>query len=60
MIVIIDYGMGNVGSIRNMLKKAGAQSIVSSDADAISRADAIILQASVPSIPACGVWRNWT
>lgn len=43
MIVIIDYGMGNVGSIRNMLKKAGAQSIVSSDADAISRADAIIL-----------------
>ena len=28
MITIIDYGMGNVGSIRNMLLKVGVDSIV--------------------------------
>ena len=29
MIVIIDYGMGNVGSILNMLKKIGAEEKIS-------------------------------
>ena len=31
MIVIVDYGVGNVGSIRNMLKKVGEQATISSD-----------------------------
>jgi uncharacterized UPF0146 family protein len=28
MIVVIDYGMGNLGSIANMLKKVGAKFVV--------------------------------
>jgi glutamine amidotransferase len=32
MIIIIDYGIGNLGSIANMLKKIGAAAIISSDA----------------------------
>lgn len=43
MIVIIDYGMGNVGSILNMLKKIGAQAKVSADVQDIDRADKLIL-----------------
>lgn len=43
MIVIIDYGMGNLGSIVNMLKKIGARAEVSSDARAIERAEKLIL-----------------
>jgi len=42
MIVIIDYGLGNLGSMINMLKKIGASAIVSSDHDVISKADRII------------------
>jgi glutamine amidotransferase len=36
MIVIVDYGVGNLGSIINMLKKAGAKAIASSDPDGSS------------------------
>jgi glutamine amidotransferase len=43
MIVIIDYGMGNLGSIFNMLKKVGAKAIISSDISMIERADKLIL-----------------
>jgi len=43
MIVIIDYGMGNLGSIHNMLNKVEAQSIITSDLDQINNADKIIL-----------------
>ena len=43
MIVIIDYGMGNLGSIANMLKKVGAKAVVSSDAAVIERADKLVL-----------------
>lgn len=42
-IVIIDYGMGNIGSIVNMLKYLGFKSTVSSDKGVISKADKIIL-----------------
>lgn len=42
-IVIVDYGMGNLGSIANMLKKVGAPAIISSDPDMIARADKLIL-----------------
>jgi glutamine amidotransferase len=42
-IVIVDYGMGNFGSIRNMLKKIGSDSILTSDPDVIGTADKIIL-----------------
>jgi glutamine amidotransferase len=42
-IVIIDYGMGNIGSIENMLRYLGVKAIVSSDIDVILNADKIIL-----------------
>lgn len=43
MIVIIDYGMGNLGSILNMLKKVGAQAKVSAGVEEIEQADKLIL-----------------
>jgi glutamine amidotransferase len=43
MITIIDYGVGNIGSIANMLKKAGARSIITSDLGMIASAEKIIL-----------------
>jgi imidazole glycerol-phosphate synthase subunit HisH len=43
LIVIIDYGMGNVFSIQSALSFLGAQSIISSDPDIIHNADKIIL-----------------
>ncbi len=43
MIVVLDYGMGNVGSILNMLKKIGQKGVASADARLIEAADGIIL-----------------
>lgn len=43
MIVILDYGMGNVASMSNMLRKVGGETIVSASEDQIEKADAIIL-----------------
>ena len=43
MIVVVDYGMGNVGSIANMLKRVGADALVSSQAHDIERAEKLIL-----------------
>lgn len=43
MIVIIDYGLGNLGSMANMFKKIGAKAVVSSDPSIISSAHKLIL-----------------
>lgn len=43
MIVIINYGMGNLYSIRNMLKKIGYQSEISDDPAVINQASKLIL-----------------
>lgn len=43
MIVIVDYDMGNVGSISNMLRKIGVASIITSDATQIEAADKLVL-----------------
>ncbi|MBL7889954.1 MAG: imidazole glycerol phosphate synthase subunit HisH [Bacteroidia bacterium] len=43
MITIIDYGIGNVGSIKNMLKKVGAKSQITGDLNEIEKADKLIL-----------------
>lgn len=43
MITIIDYGAGNIKSIRNMLKKIGVKSMISNDPDQIAKADKLIL-----------------
>ena len=43
MIVVIDYDVGNIGSILNMLKKVGAAAICSSDKNTIENAEKLIL-----------------
>lgn len=43
MITIIDYGLGNLGSIKNMLKKIGAESEITSDIGKIRTAKKLIL-----------------
>lgn len=43
MIVIVDYGVGNLASVRNMLKRIGVEAIVSGDPAVISRAPKLIL-----------------
>jgi glutamine amidotransferase len=44
MILVVDYGMGNLGSLLNMLKKVGAKDArVSGDPSEIERADKLIL-----------------
>jgi imidazole glycerol-phosphate synthase subunit HisH len=43
MIVIVDYGVGNLGSIVNMFKKVGAKAVASSDPALIRDAEKLIL-----------------
>ena len=43
MVSIIDYGCGNVSSVRNMLKKIGIQSVVTNCEDEILKSNHIIL-----------------
>ena len=43
MIVIVDYDMGNIGSVYNMLKKIGRKSEITRDLEKIRQADHIIL-----------------
>ena len=43
MITIINYGMGNLGSVANMLKKIGAPCIITSDINEIEKAEKILL-----------------
>ena len=43
MITIVDYGMGNLGSLANMLKRIGAQAEIVSDPSKIARAEKLIL-----------------
>ena len=43
MIAIVDYGMGNLGSIRNMLSRIGVESVITCDPRVIESAQRIIL-----------------
>src|ERR1700759_5350113 len=43
MLTIVNYGVGNLASIKNMLKKAGSDAIVSSSESDIVNADKLIL-----------------
>ena len=43
MIAILDYGLGNLGSISNMFKVIGEKSKITNDDDIIRSADGIIL-----------------
>lgn len=43
MIAIVDYGLGNLGSIANMLKVIGEKSVITSSREVITSSDGIIL-----------------
>ena len=43
MIAVVDYGAGNLRSIRRALEAAGAEVVVSDDPSAVAGADAIVL-----------------
>ena len=43
MIAIVDYGMGNLYSVKNMLKYLGFDSSVTGEASRIAAADKLIL-----------------
>ena len=43
IIVIIDYGMGNLGSIANIVEKIGYKSLITSDFKEIEKAKKLIL-----------------
>jgi len=43
VITVLDYGVGNVGSVLNMLKRGGFEARLISDPDEVQRADKLIL-----------------
>ena len=43
MVTIVDYGMGNLGSVKNMLKKIGEESIITSNKEDILNATKLLL-----------------
>ncbi|MEA2513924.1 MAG: imidazole glycerol-phosphate synthase subunit HisH [Thermomicrobiales bacterium] len=43
MIAVIDYGAGNLRSIRRALESAGATTVVTDDTEVIATADAVVL-----------------
>ena len=43
MVIIIDYGLGNLGSMLNMMEKSYIEAIVSADHKVIAKADKLIL-----------------
>ena len=43
MITIVDYGMGNLGSVKNMLKRIGSECKITSDVKEIEQATKILL-----------------
>ncbi len=62
MIALIDYGMGNIGSIANMIKKMGGKSKVVTTAAELAGADKAILPGigafdqAVTTIHKLGLW----
>lgn len=43
MIVIVDYDVGNLSSVCNMLRKAGAEAVISREPEVIKQADKLVL-----------------
>jgi glutamine amidotransferase len=43
VIVIVDHGMGNLGSVQNMIRKIGADSVRTADPDTVRQADKLVL-----------------
>jgi glutamine amidotransferase len=43
MVTIIDYGMGNLGSVKNMFKRIGAESVITGNIVEIEKAEKLLL-----------------
>ncbi len=43
MIAILDYGMGNIASIRNMMRRVGGDAVITSDLESVEELSGIIL-----------------
>lgn len=43
MIAIVDYGMGNLGSVRNMMARIGVEACITGDPEVLARAPKLIL-----------------
>src|SRR4051812_16994427 len=52
MIAIINYGIGNLGSIRNMIEHVGGNAVITDDAETLREAKALILP-GVGAFDAC-------
>ena len=50
MITILDYGLGNIGSLNNMLKRLNQNVIITSKPEHILNSKKLILQASLASM----------
>ena len=42
-VVVVDYGVGNIGSLSNMLQKAGRSAVLSGDPDVVANARRLLL-----------------
>ena len=51
-VVLIDWGGGNIGSVRYALDRLGARSVLSADADVIANAPRVILPGVGAAVPA--------
>lgn len=62
MIAIIDYGMGNLGSVKRKLNRIGAECVITRDQEIIRKAEKLILPGvghfgkAVNEIHARGLW----
>jgi glutamine amidotransferase len=51
-VALVDYGAGNLRSVENALREVGAAVVVTHDADAVRRADRVVVPGQ-GSMPAC-------
>ncbi|MBF0543324.1 MAG: imidazole glycerol phosphate synthase subunit HisH [Candidatus Riflebacteria bacterium] len=64
MCLIVDYGLGNIGSIANMLKKVGVAATVSNNPNQIENASKIILPGvgafdnGISNLHKSGIWES--
>ena len=62
IVTVVDYGIGNLGAIPNMLRRVGVETVVSADPTVVARAERLILpgvgayDAGVRNLHAAGLW----
>ena len=58
MIAVVDYGVGNLFSLRSSLRFIGAESCVTADAETLKQADKLILPGGEAAAERAGSGRN--